>query len=103
MNTNPRINTRERLTSLVIYTVRILTNYKMEWDEVIDKLACLSDVELHGNLALAEVASRHLSRIIDNICPDVDGNPRVSGQPVHPHRLLNDMLTDLVLLLAPAE
>lgn len=103
MNTNPRCDVRERLSSLVIYTVRILTNYKMEWDEVIDKLASLSNVEMHGNPALADVASRHLQRICDNICTDVDGNPRVSGQPAHPHRLLNDMLMDLMLLLAPAE
>jgi hypothetical protein len=103
MNNNPCCDVRERLSSLVSYTVRILTSYKMEWDEVIDKLASLTDVELHGNPALADVASRHLQRICDNICTDVDGNPRVSGQSVHPHRLLNDMLMDLVLLLAPAE
>ena len=95
--------TRERLSSLVSYTVRTITNYKNEMDEVIDKLACLSDVDLHGNAALAKTASYHLCRICDNTCTVVHGNPLVAGTPIHRDRLLADMLTDFLLLLAPAE
>lgn len=95
--------TRERLSSLVGYSIRTLTNYKNEMDEVIDKLACLSDVALHGNAALADTASYHLRRICGNTCRDVNGDPLASGNRIHRDRLLNDMLRDLVLLLAPAE
>ena len=89
--------TRERLSSLVGYTIRTITNYKNELDEVIDKLACLTDVSLHGNDALAATAGYHLHRICEHTGDDE------TGSRIHRDRLLADMLRDLLLLIAPAE